>query len=62
MTEREPDTFGDYTEVECKNSDCDRWVTVRVDDVDEQYECWSCNDDKDTTESNATFPRVGDMR
>jgi len=61
MTQNEPDSFGDYTEVECMNNDCDHWVTVHVDDADDEFECWHCNDDTDASEANATQPRVGDM-
>lgn len=61
MTDREPETVGDYTEIECANDDCNRFVTVHVDETDEEFECWGCND-PDPAEANATFPRVGDMR
>jgi len=61
MTQNEPTTVGDYTEVECENDDCDRFVTVHVDEADEGYECWACNDDNHGSEGNATFPRTGDM-
>jgi len=61
MTQNEPETFGDYTEVECDNNECDSWVTVHVDDADGRYECWACNNDNHGNQSNATFPRVGDL-
>lgn len=61
MTQNEADTFGDYTEVECMNNGCENWVTVHIDDADQELECWHCNDDTGAEQANATFPSVGDM-
>ena len=61
MTDYEPQTVGDYTEVECENDNCDRWPTVHVDDRDSEVYCAACGDGLDAEEANATFPRVGDL-